>query len=504
MKKNMRLGFRFQTLLFAMVVSAVLSPAHLLGAERDAETLILRGGGLFDGVSETRRSNPGLVVRGKEIVALGLEGKEGDYPEARVIELAESETILPGFFDLHAHYNLDLVDKGRVEEVVHNGVIFLAHGVTSTWSAGEFQPERVIAQREKIEAGESIGPRLFVSGPYFGGFRCEYQVEVAEDDCTAWPNDISEKEIRDEVDRWVGQGVVSLKIKQATPEEARIIIDQAHQHGATTAGHLANYNVEYDISTREAILMGMDRIEHQLTLALSEEDPRSAETPEIVTLMLKHKVFYGANLQMYGGILFREKYLSDMVWANEADYFTPYAQTLLEERGAPPPESEMAEFNQRVAELMALYEAGGEDLLLVGTDEPVYTSLLPGFAYHRELFAMNKVGLPPATVLKAATLNGARALGVADRLGSVEVGKLADLVIVEGNPLKDIRAAREIRWVIKEGNVYDPKELLRSAKGQIGPTGPGDHKRWELEVKPLRPEPVARVKEPQSSGSGTP
>ena len=81
---------------------------------------------------------------------------------------------------------------------------------------------------------------------------------------------------------------------------------------------------------------------------------------------------------------------------------------------------------------------------------------------------------------------------------------MADLVILEGNPLKDIRAAREIRWVIKEGNVYDPKELLRSAKGQIGPKGPGDHKRWELEVKPLRPEPVARVKEPQSSGSGTP
>ncbi len=67
--------------------------------------------------------------------------------EATFIDLQDAETILPGLIDLHAHYNLDLVDEGRVEEVIHNGVIFLANGVTSTWSAGEYYPERVIALR---------------------------------------------------------------------------------------------------------------------------------------------------------------------------------------------------------------------------------------------------------------------------------------------------------------------------------------------------------------------
>ena len=480
----------FRAVLCAVGLVAVMSPAHLLAKEVNAKTLILRGGWLFDGVSETRRRNTGLVIEEGRISALDLEVNQADAPDSEVIELKDSETLLPGFFDLHAHYNLDLVDKGRVEEVVYNGTIFLAHGVTSTWSAGEFYPERVIAQRDKIDAGEAIGPRLFVSGPYFGAFRCEYQVEVAADDCKAWPNDISEQEIRDEVDKWAEQGAVSIKIKQATPEEARIIIDQAHKKGVTTTGHLANYEVEYDVSTRDAILMGMDRIEHQLTLALSSEDPRSAETPEIVALMLKHQVFYNANLQMYGGINFRKAHLADMVWADEAGYFTPYARGLLKRRGPPPPESELKEFNQRVTELMALYKAGGEGLLIVGTDEPVYTSLLPGFAYHRELFAMNHAGLPPVTVLKAATINGAKALGVSDRLGSVEVGKLADLVIVEGNPLSDIAAARDIRLVIKEGVVHDPKALLQSAEGKIGPTGPEDHGSWELNVKPLRAKPA--------------
>ena len=92
--------------------------------------------------------------------------------------------------------------------------------------------------------------------------------------------------------------------------------------------------------------------------------------------------------------------------------------------------------------------------------------------------------------MKAATINGAKALGVADRLGSVEVGKLADLVIVEGNPLSDIAAARDIRLVIKEGVVHDPKALLQSAEGKIGPTGPEDHASWELNVKPLRAKPA--------------
>ncbi len=475
-------------ILYAIFVLLGFIPAWVLAQDNGAgaDQLIIRGGWLFDGISDTRRSNTGIVIRDGKIV--DVEGAQQLLAGANVIDLADTETIMPGMIDLHAHYNLDLVDKGRVEEVVHNGTIFLANGVTSTWSAGEFYPERVIDRRDSIEAGNAIGPRLFVSGPYFGAFRCEYQVKVAADECIAWPNDITEQEIRSEVDKWARQGVVSIKIKQATPDEAKILIEQAHKNGMTTAGHLANYNVEYDVSTRDAILMGMDRIEHQLTLALGSDDPRSKEMPEMVDLMLKHQVYYDTNLQMYGGVIQRNKNLSEMIWTDESKYFTPYAQTLLKQRGPPEPESDDAEFVQRVLELKTLYNAGGGDLLIVGTDEPVYTNLLPGFAYHRELLAMTYAGLPPVAVLKAATINGARALGVDDKLGSVEPGKLADLIVVTGNPLDDIKAARNIRFVIKEGIVHDPKVLLRSAEGKIGPVDPDDHSDWELHIKPLRVE----------------
>ena len=290
-------------------------------AEGNGEQLVIRGGWLFDGVSNERRPNTGIVIQNGKITEVDADVQQQVLSDAHVVDLAETDTILPGMVDLHAHYNLDLVDKGRVEEVVYNGIVFLANGVTSTWSAGEYYPERVIAQRDRIDAGESAGPRLFASGPYFGAFRCEYNVKVSADECIGWPNDITEDEIRGEVNAWAEQGVVSIKIKQATPGEMMVLIDQAHKNGMTTAAHLANYNVEYDVDLRDAILMGLDRVEHQLTLGSG--GPRSAELPQMIDLMLAHDVYYDANLQMYGGINERRAHESEMVWTDEAKYFTP-------------------------------------------------------------------------------------------------------------------------------------------------------------------------------------
>lgn len=471
-------------LFFITVLAAVLSGNLLAQFSGVVENeLVITGGWLFDGISEGRKPNTGIVIRDGKFIAVGLGASVAISDSALRIELDDNQTILPGMFDLHAHYNYDLVDKGRVEEVQHSGNVFLANGVTATWSAGEYYPERVLQQRERIDSGQSTGPRLFASGPYMGGFRCEYAVKTAADDCVGWPNDITEAEIRAEVDYWADQGVVSIKIKQATPDETRILIDQAQRRGLTTAGHLYNYETRYDVDAREAIRMGLDRLEHNMTLGTG--GPRSAEADEVIGLLLEKQVFFDANLQMYGGINLRNE-LPGMVWTDEAQYFTPYAQNLLEKRGPPSPESEPEDFNQRLVELRKLYAAGGADLLIVGTDEPVYTSLLAGFAYHRELMALVYAGISPADVLKAATINGARALGVDDRLGTIESGKLADLYVARGNPLEDITAARNVTLVVKDGQVYRPEELLGSAVGMIGPKGPDDHADWTLKVRPLR------------------
>ena len=479
--------YKIYTKFLVKAVIGCILPATLVfaqWAENSGNRVVVRGGWVFDGIADRRKKNTGIVIEGGIFTTIDAHLDESVLSEFNVIDLDDEYTILPGMIDLHAHYNFDLVDKGRAEEVVYNGIVFLANGVTSTWSAGEYFPNRVIRHRDLIDAGEATGPRVFASGPYFGGFRCEYNVDTADDDCIGWPNDITEDEIRAEVDYWAERGVRSIKIKQATPGEAKVLIEQAHKHGMTTTAHLADYSGGYDVHPRDAILMGLDRLEHKITLG--KGGAASADMDQMIALMISQQVYYDANLQMYGGERLRQEIGTSMTWVDESRYFTPYTRELLSKRPPLPPESDVATFDQRMRELVGLYKAGGENLLVVGTDEPVYVTLLPGFAFHRELMAMVHAGLPPSAVLKAATINGANALGVGDKLGSIEIGKLADLVIVRGDPTTDISMTRNVRTVIKAGQIYEPQSLLKSAEDRIGPKGPDDHADWELRIEPLR------------------
>jgi len=188
--------------LVKAVIGCILPTTLVIAqwAENSGNRVVVRGGWVFDGIADKRKRNTGIVIEGGVFTTIDAHLDENVLPEFNVVDLDDEYTILPGMIDLHAHYNFDLVDKGRAEEVVYNGIVFLANGVTSTWSAGEYFPNRVIRHRDLIDAGEATGPRVFASGPYFGGFRCEYNVDTADDDCIGWPNDITEDEIRAEMD----------------------------------------------------------------------------------------------------------------------------------------------------------------------------------------------------------------------------------------------------------------------------------------------------------------
>ena len=124
--------------LVCTIVLFLLVPHSVLAqwTEGQEGQLVIRGGWLFDSVSDERRPNLGLVLQDGKIVEVDADVQQQVLSAANVIDLAETDTIVPGMIDLHAHYNLDLVDNGRVEEVIYNGIVFLANGVTSTWSAG--------------------------------------------------------------------------------------------------------------------------------------------------------------------------------------------------------------------------------------------------------------------------------------------------------------------------------------------------------------------------------
>ena len=128
--------------------------------------------------------------------------------------------------------------------------------------------------------------------------------------------------------------------------------------------------------------------------------------------------------------------------------------------------------------IKAFYDAGGADLITLGTDHPSWGEYFTPFAVHRELLSFVLSGIPAEAALRFATINAANAMGLGDRLGSIAAGKWADAVIVEGNPVADIKAVRNARVVIKAGIVYDPAALMRAVVGTIGPATAADSVHW--------------------------
>ncbi len=118
-------------------------------------------------------------------------------------------------------------------------------------------------------------------------------------------------------------------------------------------------------------------------------------------------------------------------------------------------------------------------MITVGTDHPSWGEFLSGFGTHREMHAMARAGIPTGVVLRIATVNGARALGDEDRLGTIEAGKYADLVVVRGDPLVDITVTRNLDLVVKAGQVYFPSELFDSVWGRLGPTSEAESAWWK-------------------------
>ena len=440
------------------------------------ETLLIRGGSMFDSVGDVRRRNPGIVVRAGRIFSIGPTDEElaalGDF---EVVDLTDGVTLLPGFFDLHAHHAIDLFGNGRIDEVEYYPLIFLANGVTSVFPAGEMDPDNVMAARIAIDNGERPGPRIMNSGPYFGSAR------------PGWNRDATPDQIREEVDYWVAQGAMGFKAKGIGPVHLRALIEQAHVHGLPVTGHLDS-GARNSVNPRDAIMMGIDRIEHFMGgdgmpatrsayASLVELEPDTLEFRRIAALYIRHRVNFDATLSAYGYYGERDPEVYTY-WVDEKSFLTPFARQHVEAQERSVNESFERIYWVKRTLLKAFYDAGGGHLITLGTDHPSWGEYLSGFAVHRELHSFVLSGIPPADAIKFATINGARAMRVSDQLGTIEVGKLADLVVVEGDPLVDIRATRDVRMVVRSGRVYDPADLLAAARGKIGPTGPEQVADW--------------------------
>jgi N-acetylglucosamine-6-phosphate deacetylase len=464
--------FEEQKKMRGLVTIAATCLAALPCAAQQAD-VVLRGGMLFDGVRADAVSNPGILIRAGKILQIG---GTIEAASARTIQLRADEFILPGFFDLHAHYAVDLFGGGRLDETAVYPALFLANGVTSTFPAGEMQPDKMRALRLRIERGEQSGPRLFSSGPYFGTAR------------TGWTQTITADSIYREVDYWAMQGARGFKAKGIRSEHLHPLIDRAHRHGLTVTGHLDS-GFRNSVNPRTAIEMGIDRIEHfvggdaflDTRSAYASLEAMKFDSPEfkrIARLFIERGVFYDATRSAYGYYGKRDPEVFTY-WTDEKRFLTPYMRQIIAARE---PRRVNEQFERiywvKKEELKAFYDAGGGHLITVGTDHPSWGEFFSGFSIHREMHALAQAGIPNAAVIKMATSNAARALGVGNRLGTIEAGKFADLVVVRGSPLADIRNTRNVVHVIKAGEPFDPAGLLESVEGKLGPANDAEAAAW--------------------------
>ncbi len=465
-------------LALAALAAALLAPATRALAQTQTHDLVVLGGWLFTSTDTGRVHNPGILIRAGKFQRVGGDLSEVK-PGADTIRLTDDETITPGLIDLHAHYHMQMFGNGRVDETAAYPSLFLANGVTSTWPAGEMQPDSMRALRIRIDRGLEPGPRLLNSGPYFGSAR------------PGWSRSITTDSIYAEVDHWAELGVRGFKAKGVTAPELEALIDRAHQHGLTVTGHLGS-GFRGTVNPRDAILMGIDRIEHFMGgdaypatrsayASLENFTDSTFASPayqRTFQLYIRHHVYYDATISAYGYYGKRDPRVFTY-FTDEKRFLTPYVRKLVDSRGRPPV---MEQFEKiywvKQKEIKAFYDAGGKDLITLGTDHPSHGEYLTPFAVHRELLAFVLSGIPPYAALRFATINAAHAMGLGDRLGSIETGKWADAVIVHGNPLADIKAMRFPRLVIKGGIVFEPQKLENAVVGTIGPRVPADSIYW--------------------------
>jgi imidazolonepropionase-like amidohydrolase len=436
--------------------------------------IVVQGGRLIDGNGGKPIDRATVIIEGNRIKRVA-QGKV-DFPkEARLIE-ATGKTILPGLIDNHVHYRN------------HSGELFLAHGVTSVRDLGN--PEDwILAQRDAIALGKVRGPRIFCAGGGFYGkaTRGHHMVPANPEE--------GRKLMRTLIER----GVDYAKIHLGVPLDiTRVVADEAHSVGMKVSGHLEASLIPY----AEA---GVDGVEHatgcaEATIRSSEGIKKFkgldlwlqkflgpwtlAETehfPEITQSLAQKGVFIEPTMVLWGASLgMRQKWEREdyellkepglsyvpedqrLLWLDH--HYMAYGARVKEEPKQDVvignryslygilPEDELREGHRRLQEFLCqLVKAGGK--VVTGTDSGAAD--IPGISLHRELEFMVAAGLSPMQAIQAATKVGADYLGKGGELGTLVEGKLADLIVVNGNPLEDIVHTRRIETVIKDGELVD-------------------------------------------------
>ena len=461
--------------------AAQLTPAVHEFVKVDAPVVALQHVRVIDGTGAAPRTDQTVVIRGGKIVALGDAASTKIPADAKVLDYANLYTVIPGLVGMHNHlfYTADRSPGppgALINQVTFSAPrLYLASGVTTMRTTGSLEPYADLNLKRKIDAGQSPGPKIDVTAPYLegaGSFFTQMHELTGPDDA------------RRMVNFWADQGATSFKAyMQITRAELRAAAEEAHKRHLKITGHLCS------VGFREAAEAGIDDLEHGFlvdtefnpakkpdecpaggprgdTSRFVQLDANSAQMQELFRFLIDHHVAITSTLPVFelgvpGRPPLQQRVLDAMLPEARANYLT--ARTLSHSN----PQNNSAAVLRKEMDLeRAFVKAGGT--LLTGPDPTGMGGTLAGFGDQRGVELLVEAGFTPVEAIRIATLNGAEFEGLGDSIGTLAPGKVADIVVIQGDPSANINDIEKVETVFKDGVGYDPGKLIESVRGVVG------------------------------------
>jgi imidazolonepropionase-like amidohydrolase len=434
---------------------------------------------LIDGTGAPPLEDQTIVITEGKIQSIAPSTTATVPAGAQTLDL-KGYTVLPGLVGMHDHMFFPMGGTPPMYSNMGTSFprLYLALGVTTIRTTGSVQPYLDLEIKKLIDSGRMIGPKMHITAPYLegvGSFTPVMHTLTGADDA------------RRMVSYWADQGATSFKAyMNITRDELRAAVEEAHKRGLKVTGHLCS------IGYREAAEIGIDNLEHGLlpdsefvankqpdkcpgaavNASLRQLDINGEAVKETIRTLVAKNVALTSTLPVFeagapltqSGIgaasaVLNPRMLNVMNTDARVRYLTARSRVAAD---SPTPVliRKSMDFER------AFVAAGG--LLMAGLDPTGNGGIVAGFGDLREVELLVEAGFTPIEAIKIATFNGAKFLGEDARIGSIALGKQADLMIVKGNPAAKISDIEAVEIVFKDGVGYDSEKLIQSVQGLVG------------------------------------
>jgi imidazolonepropionase-like amidohydrolase len=444
-----------------------------------APVIALTHARVIDGTASPAQDDQTLILENGMIGEFGPSSSIKVPESAHVIDLS-GKTVFPGLVMLHEHLFTISPDSTPkqilvVEQPVSFPLMYLAAGVTTLRTTGSIFPQADLAIKSAIDSGQRPGPDMFLTAPYLESNPLTFSQMHAI---------ASPEEARRAVDEGAAEGMTSFKAyTHLTPEELKAAIDEAHSKGLKITGHLCS------VGFTEAADMGIDGLEHGIGVdteffpgkqpgicpgdrAAGKDinDRLDIESPEVQRMihhLVERHVAITSTMAVFADVTDDAQPMSALEDREMRALCFKSALIYRILRAFVLPKIVMHHAMPKEMQFERDFAAAG-GLLLAGSDPTGDGGTLAGYADQREIELLVKAGFTPVEAIHIATQNGAEALGQSDRIGTIAKGKQADLVVVTGDPSRNISDIRDVDLVFRKGVGYSSAKLFGAIKGLVG------------------------------------